>query len=205
MSACSLAVCRTGTLFSGQVHNFAENFCPPNAQLPGIFGSREFCRSALAGENSVSFDYALVEIPHEANWCDAFLSDFADFKAGINREQHTRFSPVKPDIQDAINRLSRNLQTATGEYIGFSPNQPVSLDVFDESTNHVSLMMLMRIRLKTCSKNESSATAGSVTLLHLKDKVVFVYAYRAYTGEESVKALKKFTTDWLARLEKANE
>ena len=44
-----------------------------------------------------------------------------------------------------------------------------------------------------------------MSLIRLQGKVVFIYAYRAYTGEESVKALKKFTSDWLAKLDHANQ
>ena len=38
----------------------------------------------------------------------------------------------------------------------------------------------------------------------LQGKEVFLYAYRACAGEETVKTLKKFTSDWLAKLDHAN-
>src|SRR5437762_1752268 len=56
------------------VRNLAEQFCPPNNRLLGVFASQEFRRTALAGDSSSSFDYALVETLRNVIWRDVSLS-----------------------------------------------------------------------------------------------------------------------------------
>lgn len=187
------------------LRNFAENFCLPENRLLGVFGSKEFGRKALAGESAADFDYALVQVPRAMMWRDTSSRDFADAKREVKQSQDTLFAQAQPDVKDFINRLNRNIEEATGEKITMNLEQPVSLGVFDESSRHVSMMLLMKMQVQAGGKRDSSKVAASVSLMHLRDKVIFVYAYRAYTGEESVAALKKFTADWMAELAKANE
>jgi hypothetical protein len=187
------------------VRNFAENFCPPANRLLGVFGSEEFRRSALAGEAPPMFDYALVEVSRGLIWRDATTADFAEASNSLKREQKTLFCRAEPELKAAINRLNRSLQEATGENVSLNLGQPVSLGVFDESSRHISILMLMRMQLNSRGKSDSSKVAATISLIHVNGKVIFAYAYRAYTGEPSVTKLKAFTTDWITKLAKANE
>jgi hypothetical protein len=53
--------------------------------------------------------------------------------------------------------------------------------------------------------SEAKKVVGSMSLVLVKDKVLFLYAYRSYSGEQPVKELKTFTSDWVRSLMKVSE
>ena len=156
------------------VRNLAEQFCPPNNRLLGVFASEEFRHAALAGDASPGFDYALVETLRNVIWRDVSLADFAEIKASIKSEQNTLLAKVEPDVKEAINRLNRSLQEITGENVSVNLDQPVSLGVYEECDRHISMMMLMWMQVRAGGKIQSNQVAASLSLLRLRGKVVFV-------------------------------
>jgi len=187
-----------------QISNLAGNFCPPENRLLGVFVSPEFRHGLLAGDTTASFDYVMVETPRTAVWSDISDADFTEAKTSVKNAQAEAFAQADADTKDAINSLNHSLQAATGADVRFNLAEPVSLGVFDESARHVSMLMLMRMQMQAGGATQQINVAASISLVHLKGKVLFAYSYRTYTGEKSVQALKKMTSDWTAALEKAN-
>jgi hypothetical protein len=187
------------------VRNMAENFCPPGNRLLGVFASPEFRRSAHAGEDSASFDYALVQTSRGLIWRDASPADFDELKSTMRREHASLFARLQPEMKEAINRLNRDLQSATRTDVSFNLDQPLSLGIHEETSRHMTLLMLMRMQTKSNGKSQTDKVVCSMSFIRMNGKVIFVYIYRAYAGDESIKALKKFTSDWVVKLVAAND
>ena len=108
-----------------------------------------------------------------------------------------------PAMKATLARMNRNLSDLRQEETKVDLSQPVNLGEFDTRPNIYSIMLLVRLKANP-NDDVGKLIAGSLSYVRVKQRLIYVYAYRLYKSTNDVEILKDFTKQWVGQILAAN-
>jgi len=179
---------------SDQFYNMIKSFVPESNRLVCAFLTRADVAKLEEGKDPDMDKYILVEVSNAAENQDCKPADFKEVKSSMS-DITSGLSDKGSDMMTEINNKLKAMDLG-----GVQLNDPVDLGVLFNKEDAAASGMLFKV-----SQAESVKTyIASILLIRLKERLIFVYIYKTYNGESTVKEITSFTDEYTTALLTAN-
>jgi hypothetical protein len=173
-----------------------EPFAPTNNRLvTGFLTADEFTKIRTSPSVSLT-RYALVEAPRRAEFADITPEFFKQIDAGMAAQFGATINDTLRDQQDEINRRLK----ALGQDKTVTLDKPLMLGSFFSKPGASSYGQIMPITIGQDSKR----VAMGVTLVRVRERILFLFLYNLYEDENSVKWIRTTSEQWADAVLAAN-
>ena len=142
--------------------------------------------------------YSLVEVSRRLEFSDVSPEQFKQFGDATAQQFGTVINDAVKDQQEEINR---KLKTLGENSTTVTLDKPLVLGVFFSKIDATSFGMIMPLQLN----GETKKHAAACTLVRVHDRVLFLYTFTPYTGEDSVKWVSTSAEKWAGAILNANK
>ncbi len=165
---------------------------PPSNELIGIYTTTD------------PWIYAMAQgfVPTKARVLS--VAEFAEVKQGARKELGQNGRKIRQQLEKAIDQVQQGLTEIAGEGAKIDISKPLIFDSFDESPEHLSFLMLMRVKYEVPGRAESVPVAVSMTIVNLQGKLIYFYFYRKFASKETYAELEKVTRTFMQELRTKN-
>jgi hypothetical protein len=122
----------------------------------------------------------------------------------FRRNASTLLDPNTATMQDFEKRLEQELSRIDSNTTQLDFSKPELLGEFDTRPDVASFLMLMSFKVNSGSVEQIVHMLTTTSFVRVKERVIFVYAYRKYKGTGDIATLKQFTTEWTNSILAAN-
>ncbi len=141
--------------------------------------------------------YAMVEIPRAAEYTDVGPQDFEQAVNTVTASLGTAIDKAFSNTTDEINARMKQLG---GKPIAM--DHPEMVGSLFRKPESIGWAMLMGVR--NADSGVSATMAVVTAMIHVKQRVLFVYLYGTYESPETVDSLGKLADAWANRILSAN-
>ena len=141
--------------------------------------------------------YTKVSVLKELKAADVEAADFQALAAEFEKQSPGMLQSIlKSGEKGTGERLNQHWGGETNLKIGETRN----LGYFDKQPRSISSMFLMNLEIF----NRKMLVLGSMSLVHVNKRVLFVYVFRLPTSDKEQEAVSDFTKTWTAKIIAAN-
>lgn len=175
-----------------------EPLAPASNRLAAAFVPPDDLTSLHSGTFKPMTNYALVETYRTAEFTDIDPAMFKEICESVGQQfGDGSFDAMMKDEAADLNHRLKELNSASSPLI-FDKTLP--LGSFFTKQNAVGFGMIMPIS----TKDATVKLVTSVTVLRVRDRILFSYIYAAYKDENTVLTLRKTAEQWADAILKAN-
>ena len=162
-----------------------------------------FMRGAV--NSGVFSPYLLVKtyVPYKDR--SVTTEQFSDVRKIVRKEQARLVNELRPELRTLLKEGNQALSRMAGEKVELLIDEVTTLGVFSESNDHITHVMLLRNRLATRRDEETYLQVATTSIILIRGKVLFAYAYQLYRGPEDLRTVTSLAAQWVDHLAAANE
>lgn len=162
------------------------------------------CEKLRAGETGPLNFYTKISVAKRARAVDYSVEEFASLVGEFRKTGSEVMDINGPTMKETLEYLSKGLSDLNKKETQVDMDQPLNLGEFDTRPNAYSVMLLVNVKAQSGGLKVSGLIAGGITLLRVKQRLIFVYTYRKYESKADVETLRDFTKQWIGQILAAN-
>ena len=175
-----------------------EPLAPDSNRLIAAFTLSDDAAALRSGAPSGMKQYALVEVMRRAE----FSTITPDIYKQIADAMATQFgATLDGSIKDAQDQLNRSLKVLSDNAATVSLDKPIQLGLLFSKADACGFGIIMPVS----AKGDTIKMAAAVLVLRLQERVVFVYLYKEYKDEASVRWVTQTAQAWADSILAANK
>ena len=145
--------------------------------------------------------YMLVQTLRAIEGIDVSAEDFKMVKDELARSQDQMFAQKKEEFNERLKALAAKGEVGADIQLG----EPVMLGTFVNKDDALSSLMVVAVSAEDgTGKTVERAVACGMSLVRVKDKIVYLYVYRHYTDDASLDWVKRTAEKWVNETLAAN-
>jgi hypothetical protein len=177
---------------------------PPGDELLAVYMPVSDCDLLRNGQNPRYVWYMKISVRSDIRSFASLRSDFAAAVNFIRKNNAKLFSPENKEIKDLQPKVDKALSKELSKDVTVNFAQAKNLGDFVNKPNAYSNLMVMSYKAQIDGKDVWVPVLTAMTLLHVKQRILAIFAYKRYDAEADAAALKQLTTDWIAKILAAN-
>lgn len=184
------------------LHDFQKQFVAPTNEQLVAFIPEQDVPAALKGGIPDLPRRLTVQTSKSLIGVSVSNSDFVKLKNKIKSQNDDNVKKVEKDMPGLMKQISGGIAKKYDVDLALSVSHMVVLPVHEETDRTVGYSALMKYNMKGAAGNPASyVTIVTVTLTHVKGKVLFLYSYAEETGLEWSREASK---QWASAIVAAN-
>ena len=144
--------------------------------------------------------YTKISVNRQIKSIDVAPSDYAAVIATLEKQCGTYIDPKGSVMQNVESNSRKGLSDVYSEPTQVSINGVTNLGFFEKTRNVFSGMMLVNLEVG----GRKMTTLGTFSVLHVNQRIVFVYVYKMRPTDSDTAMITDFTKKWTARIVAAN-
>jgi hypothetical protein len=148
--------------------------------------------------------YTKVSVMKEARNQDYSAGSFANLVSSFHKSLPQALDIDSPEMKAIAKRLDKGLSDFSKQEVQVDLSQPINLGEFEVGPDVYSFVLLINLTTRNGESENPSPVLGGVSLVRIKQRVVFVYTYRKYESAADVEVLRDFTKKWIGQILAAN-
>lgn len=174
-----------------------EILAPASNRLVAAFVHPEDLQKLTGGSADLS-QYALVEVPRRAEFATVTPELFKQVSDGMAQQ----FGALVNDtIKDSQEELNRKLKSLSGKESNITLDKPLMLGTLFSGPDASGFGMILQLDVNGTQKK----MAAGVTVIRVRERILFLYTYAEYVNEDTVKWIRTTSEQWAASVLKANQ
>jgi hypothetical protein len=149
--------------------------------------------------------YTKVSVIRETQEQDVSKSFFAEVVGLIRKEGATLIDPNAPETKKLIENFEQELTKLKSTSTNLEVGKPTILGIYDVRPNAESTLLTMAIKLQAGTESVNRLLVVGASIIHVKDRMLFVNSYRTYQSRTDLQTMKDSTTRWIDSIFAANE
>jgi hypothetical protein len=162
------------------------------------------CDKLRAGLAAPLNFYTKISVSKRARDIDYSVEQFASLVAEFRKTGSQVMDINGPTMKETLEHLSKGLSDLNKKETQIDMDQPLNLGEFDTRRNVYSVMLLVNLKAQSGDAKTSTLIAGGISLVRVKQRLIFVYTYRKYESKTDVEILRDFTKQWVGQILAAN-
>lgn len=162
------------------------------------------CEKLRAGEVGPLNFYTKISVSKSARGVDYSAAEFASLAAEFRKTGSQVMDVNGPTMKETLEHLSKGLSDLNKKETQIDMDQPLNLGEFDTRPNVYGVMLLVNLKTQSGEAKVSTLIAGGISLVRVKQRLIFVYTYRKYESKADVETLRDFTKQWIGQILAAN-
>lgn len=179
---------------SNRYNSIFNLFVPANNRLICGFLTKDDVQKISEGKDPEMETYILVEVSKDAENVDCKPRDFKEVISSF-RDASSKILASTNEIQNEVNERLKSVDLQE-----IKLNEPVDLGVIFSKKDAISSGMIFKVQ-----QGEIITTyIASILLIRLKERLLFVYIYKAYKDKTTLKEIVSITDKYATALLTAN-
>ena len=170
------------------------------------------CKVARTGQMPKLTNYTKVSVLRDARAQSFSKADMDAVVVEFRKNGAALLDPDGPTLKSLAENIEKNLATLSPNKTQLGFTQTQNLGEFDVRPDVYSIMLFMTYVMEIQGTPTTVPVLATLTFLKLKNRLVYINAYRGISSPEAVKAelkprvaeLKQFTTKWVNEILAAN-
>jgi len=190
---------------SSETRDHFETFTPPDNRLLGVFLLEEDLGLLMKDETPDVRRYMLLQSYRKLEDYDLSRREFDELADSIKEQNNSLMQEVKREVESLLAATSEKLSEEYQTSVAFQVSNSVPLGVFLERRNAIGYANLTKYETAIEDEVENSTMIMSISLLRLKNRLLYAYVYERYETQESIDWVRKTSTQWAKAMLEANQ
>lgn len=176
----------------------------PNLDLLAVHLPEEIVDKVKGGKIDRLAYYTKVSVSKRLRERDFSQSDFSGLVSNIQTNSAKVFDLNSPGNKLALNNLNKNLSNLSGQDVQIDFSTPVNLGEIVKTPEQYGALLLVKTKTHIEGKEEELILLAGASLIRVRERLIFVYTYRAFNSDKDIEIIRGFTRQWLDEIVKAN-
>lgn len=181
--------------FESMKVRFAAIEAPDADPLGGYLPARD-CQLLRGGQTPVFTYYAKVSILRVIRNEVHSVSAFAETIDYFRKNTQSIFDPGSDYIEKTLKHVEQELTKLDSKETKMAINETKNLGVIESRPNVYSVLMLMSLNFDIDGKQSQIPLLASLTFMRVKDRLLYVVAYRKYESKNDATILSQLSKKW---------
>jgi hypothetical protein len=190
---------------SQDTFSFFEDMCPAQNRLLAVFVTRSDAGKLISGSDADLREYMTVQSVKSLEDLTLTKYQFSELREMLRKEYDSLFQDQEGSIDEAIAQAGTAVSKHLDTEVEFNINGIAPLGVDAETASSISMSQLAKYNLSVSGENIEHTVAGSMTAVLVKGKILYLYVFRTYQGQEDVDWTRSESAQWLPAVVSANE
>ncbi|HEX8246858.1 MAG TPA: hypothetical protein VF599_01645 [Pyrinomonadaceae bacterium] len=148
--------------------------------------------------------YTKVTVSKKLKTFNAAEADFALFVDTFKKSFPALSDPNSKEMKAVLKSVSENLSNLNKTETTLTLSQPLTVGSIEDSRNAYGIVILFQVKAIIGGKEIVRTLVNGISAVRVKEKIIFIYTYKAYEKEPDIAALQQFSKQWLNRIIAAN-
>lgn len=182
-----------------------EDMLPESNRLLAVFVTEQDAGRLMRGDSADFREYFLVQSVKALESMTLSKQQFTEIRSMLRQQYGDVFEKQKEAIEEGTTRAGKSLSKRLGTDVDFNISGMVPLGIDEETASHISMSFLSKYDMTVDGEIIESVVAGTMTVLLVRGKVIYLYAYRTYEGEKDLRWTRSQVKSWLPDIVSFNE
>ncbi len=174
-----------------------EVLAPASNRLVAAFAHPDDLQKLTSGSANLS-QYTLVEVPRRAEFATVTPELFKQLSDAMAQQFGAVTDDTLKDTQDEINLKLKSLNKSNST---LTLEKPLMLGRLFSKPDASCFGMVLQMIANGAQKK----VAAGISVIHVQERVLFLYTYAEYVNEDSVKWVRTTAEQWADAVLKANQ
>ncbi len=149
--------------------------------------------------------YTKVSVSKRLRNETASEANFVSFVEAFKKYFPAYSDPKGSVMKKTLTRISENLSSLNQEKTTVIIDKPHNLGEIVNERNSFGVIILSQVTTKIGDAEEVRTLLSGISVIRVREKIIFVYTYKDYKNEQDITDLKIFSSNWLKQLAAANK
>lgn len=182
-----------------------ETLTAPGNRLLAVFVSDRDLAREVSGKPAMMNRYFMVQTLRKLESTNISTNEFAKLKNMFKEQQQDLLerhrAVTQRNFDSASKELGRKLQDPT---LSLKIGESVPLGIFSEDSSSISSAFITKYSVVTDGKADDVLTAGGMTIVLIKGRIVYLFAYSTYKSSGDAEWVRDATRRWLTAIATIN-
>jgi hypothetical protein len=148
--------------------------------------------------------YTKVSVSKRLRAADSPREYFAQLVAHLRANSPKVLDFKRPEMQSQLKHMNKGLSEMLKENAEIDLSQPVNLGEIQNTARSFGLLLLLQVKFAAGGAQTEKMLVAGTSAVWVRDRIVWVYTYRAFNSDKDADDLRAFTRRWLAEIVSAN-
>lgn len=178
---------------------------PTQNDLLASFMARSDLDLLKQGQRPLMHNYAKVSIFKAGREENISTTMFQAIAAEFKKNAEEYLDPNTPSIKTLVENFEKELSKTTAGPANVELGKFRVLGTFDSTARVQSMLIISSVKVDAGTVGVNRVLVAGASLVHVKERILFVNAYRTYQAEADAEALKEMVKKWTKSIVAANE
>lgn len=178
---------------------------PPQNDLLAAYVTASDLQSFGRGEQPLMNYYAKISTLKAGREQHVSPALFQAVVAEFRKHTDQYVDPNQPTLKKLIEDFEQELSKLGSVPAKLELGKPKNLGTFNVGPNTHSIVLLSAVKVEAAGRGLSRMILAGASLVHVKNRILFVNSYRTYESEADVETMKESVRKWTNSILAANE
>ena len=181
-----------------------EDMLPPTNRLHAVYATESDSGKLLKSQPPELKRYLIVQTAKALESVALGTRHFAELRKQIRTEYESLFDQNKSKIDELAKQASRKLSNRISDKVEMKVGEMLPMSVNSETAYHISLSSLTKFSTSTAEDNTEFISAGTMSMVLLKGRVVYLNVFSIYNTIDDLKWTQRVAEKWTESTIRAN-
>lgn len=182
-----------------------EDMLPPTNNLHAVFVTASDSAKLLKYQSPELKRYLIVQTAKSLESVALGARHFAELRNKIREEYESLFDQNKSKIDELAKRASQKLSDRISDNFEMKVGEMLPMSVNSETAYHISLSSLTKYSTSTAEGNTEFISAGTMSMVLLKGRVLYLNVFSTYNNIEDLKWTQSVAEKWTESAVRSNQ
>jgi len=189
---------------SPEVMTLFRTFTPPTNILLAVFYTDEDARRLQAGRKPELTTYILVQAHRRALTQDMSTTEFEIMRRVIRTQQTKLMEQGRARANELLRQRRSQISSQAGADVNLSVQNMAVKGVFVDNDRVIGMAAVNSYRARSGGVPVSFRVAGASTVVHVKNKPLFVYVFEKYESDRNLDHVRHLSVGWVEQILRDN-
>lgn len=185
---------------SAETFSIFEEMCPPANRLLAVFVTQRDVGRLIRGQTAELSQSVTVQSAPKLDDITLAKHQFKELRHMLRKQYDTLFQKQRAAIDEATVKAGQALSKRLETDIAFQIGGVVPLGVDHETASAITLSQLAKFDMATGQQQQEHVVAGTIVVLLVKGKVLYLNIYRTYHGDADLAWTRSTAKQWAAQI-----
>lgn len=178
---------------------------PPTNNLHAVFVTASDSGKLLNSQSPELKRYLIVQTAKSLESVALGARHFAELRNKIREEYESLFEQNKSKIDELVKNASQKLSNRISDKFEMKVGAMLPMSINSETAYHISLSSLNKFSITTSKENTEFISAGTMSMVLLKGRVVYLNVFSTYNNLEDLKWTQRVAEKWTKSTVSSNQ
>ena len=182
-----------------------KDMLPPTNNLHAVFVTASDAGKLLKSQSPELKRYLIVQTAKSLESVALGARHFAELRTKIREEYESLFDQNKSKIDELAKNASQKLSNRISDKFEMKVGEMLPMSINSETAYHISLSSLNKFSTSTADENTEFISAGTMSMVLLKGRVVYLNVFSTYNNLEDLKWTQSVAEKWTESTVRSNQ